>query len=87
MVDQKTKPGTPLYTLRVNIPAIDSFGFETDLRLFTQGAASSKAIGGLRFAPLREPSFRESPRRLGNAPWPVRINSRRMSTEFKPNPR
>ena len=37
MVDEKTKPGTPLYCVKVNLPAIDSFGFETDLRLYTQG--------------------------------------------------
>jgi 116 kDa U5 small nuclear ribonucleoprotein component len=39
MVAEKTKPGTPLYSLRVSMPAVDSFGFETDLRLFTQGQA------------------------------------------------
>lgn len=30
-------PGSPLYTLKAFIPAIDSFGFETDLRTHTQG--------------------------------------------------
>jgi U5 small nuclear ribonucleoprotein component len=33
------KPGTPLYQLEAFIPAIDSFGFETDLRTHTQGQA------------------------------------------------
>lgn len=33
------KPGSPLYTIKALIPAIDSFGFETDLRTFTQGQA------------------------------------------------
>jgi U5 small nuclear ribonucleoprotein component len=33
------KPGTPLYTVTANIPLIDSFGFETDLRTHTQGQA------------------------------------------------
>jgi len=33
------KPGTPLYTVKALIPAIDSFGFETDLRSHTQGQA------------------------------------------------
>jgi 116 kDa U5 small nuclear ribonucleoprotein component len=32
-------PGSPLYTLKAFIPAIDSFGFETDLRMHTQGQA------------------------------------------------
>ncbi|KAJ6145217.1 U5 small nuclear ribonucleoprotein component [Penicillium chermesinum] len=31
--------GTPLYTVRGLIPVIDSFGFETDLRIHTQGQA------------------------------------------------
>lgn len=32
-------PGSPLYTLKCFIPAIDSFGFESDLRTHTQGQA------------------------------------------------
>ncbi|MDI1488194.1 MAG: hypothetical protein OHK93_007468 [Ramalina farinacea] len=32
--------GTPLYTLRGLIPVIDSFGFETDVRIHTQGQAT-----------------------------------------------
>ncbi|CAN7937254.1 unnamed protein product [Ixodes hexagonus] len=32
-------PGSPLYTIKAFIPAIDSFGFETDLRTHTQGQA------------------------------------------------
>jgi len=31
--------GSPLYTIKAFIPAIDSFGFETDLRTHTQGQA------------------------------------------------
>ncbi|KAF2355074.1 Elongation factor EFG domain V-like [Trinorchestia longiramus] len=31
--------GSPLYTVKAFIPAIDSFGFETDLRMHTQGQA------------------------------------------------
>jgi U5 small nuclear ribonucleoprotein component len=31
------KPGTPLQTLLAFLPIIDSFGFETDLRLHTHG--------------------------------------------------
>lgn len=33
------KPGTPFYVLNATIPAIDSFGFETDLRTHTSGMA------------------------------------------------
>ncbi|KXG51134.1 Translation elongation/initiation factor/Ribosomal, beta-barrel [Penicillium griseofulvum] len=32
--------GTPLYSVRGLIPVIDSFGFETDLRIHTQGQAA-----------------------------------------------
>ena len=31
------KPGTPFYTLRAFLPAIDSFGFEVDIRSYSQG--------------------------------------------------
>jgi 116 kDa U5 small nuclear ribonucleoprotein component len=33
------KPGTPFYVVKGFIPVIDSFGFETDLRVHTQGQA------------------------------------------------
>ena len=34
---EEPKPGTPLHMLRIEIPVIESFGFETDLRLHTHG--------------------------------------------------
>ncbi|CAK9290154.1 unnamed protein product [Gordionus sp. m RMFG-2023] len=37
-------PGSPLYTIKAFIPAIDSFGFETDLRIHTQGQAFCLSI-------------------------------------------
>jgi U5 small nuclear ribonucleoprotein component len=33
------KPGTPFYVVKGYLPAIDAFGFETDLRVHTQGQA------------------------------------------------
>jgi len=33
------KPGSPLYNLHAYVPAIDSFGLETDIRAHTQGMA------------------------------------------------
>jgi U5 small nuclear ribonucleoprotein component len=33
VISETAKPGSPLYTVKANLPAIDSFGFETDLRL------------------------------------------------------
>ena len=37
-------PGSPLYTIKAFVPAIDSFGFETDLRTHTQGQAFSLSV-------------------------------------------
>ncbi|KAH9822775.1 U5 small nuclear ribonucleoprotein component-like [Teratosphaeria destructans] len=37
-------PGTPLYSVRGLIPVIDSFGFETDLRIHTQGQATVSLV-------------------------------------------
>ncbi|XHG02787.1 hypothetical protein AWENTII_006117 [Aspergillus wentii] len=36
--------GTPLYSVRGLIPVIDSFGFETDLRIHTQGQAAINLV-------------------------------------------
>lgn len=36
--------GTPLYAAKALLPVIDSFGFETDLRIHTQGAASVSLV-------------------------------------------
>ena len=33
------KPGTPIFIVKAFVPAIESFGFETDLRYHTQGQA------------------------------------------------
>eukprot|EP00055_Hartaetosiga_balthica_P000660 m.137158 g.137158 ORF g.137158 m.137158 type:complete len:969 (-) comp11333_c0_seq1:945-3851(-) len=37
-------PGSPLYAVQALIPAIDSFGFETDLRTHTQGQAFCQSV-------------------------------------------
>lgn len=37
-------PGTPLYSVKGLIPVIDSFGFETDLRIHTQGQATLSLV-------------------------------------------
>ena len=39
VVQDAPKPGAPFYTLKAYIPVMDSFGFETDLRAYTQGQA------------------------------------------------
>ncbi len=41
---EEPKPGTPLHVLRIEIPAIESFGFETDLRTATLGQAMVLSI-------------------------------------------
>ncbi|KAK5723942.1 hypothetical protein LTR17_013784 [Elasticomyces elasticus] len=37
-------PGTPLYSVKGLVPVIDSFGFETDLRIHTQGQATVSLV-------------------------------------------
>eukprot|EP00096_Caligus_rogercresseyi_P007196 TRINITY_DN2497_c0_g1_i1.p1 TRINITY_DN2497_c0_g1~~TRINITY_DN2497_c0_g1_i1.p1 ORF type:complete len:1000 (-),score=294.47 TRINITY_DN2497_c0_g1_i1:401-3334(-) len=37
-------PGSPLYITKAFIPAVDSFGFETDLRTHTQGQAFALSV-------------------------------------------
>lgn len=39
MTQDAPEPGSPLYIIKAFIPAIDSFGFEADLRTHTQGQA------------------------------------------------
>jgi len=34
VISETAKPGSPLYTVKCNIPVIESFGFSTDLRCF-----------------------------------------------------
>jgi U5 small nuclear ribonucleoprotein component len=36
---EEPKPGSPLHTVKAFLPVIESFGFETDLRAYTQGQA------------------------------------------------
>lgn len=36
--------GSPLYRLEAFLPVMDSFGFETDVRTFTQGRAMVHAV-------------------------------------------
>ena len=44
VVSDKPLPGTPIYTVRALLPAIESFGFETDLRVHTQGQAFGLSV-------------------------------------------
>jgi len=39
VVQEEPKAGTPLHSYRIEIPVIESFGFETDLRTATIGQA------------------------------------------------
>ncbi len=41
VVSDVPRPGTPLFVVRGFLPVMDSFGFETDLRVFSQGAAAA----------------------------------------------
>ena len=44
VVSDAPRAGTPLSVLRAFVPAIDSFGFETDLRVHTQGQAMALSV-------------------------------------------
>eukprot|EP01041_Mallomonas_annulata_P009871 gene9871-20536_t len=44
IVQDAPKPGAPFYTVKAFIPVMDSFGFETDLRSFTQGQAFCQLV-------------------------------------------
>ncbi|KAL3762929.1 hypothetical protein ACHAWU_001076 [Discostella pseudostelligera] len=44
IVQDKPIPGTPLYSVKAFLPVLDSFGFETDLRTFTQGQAMVHSV-------------------------------------------
>jgi 116 kDa U5 small nuclear ribonucleoprotein component len=39
VIFEEAKPGSPLSVLKIEIPGIESFGFETDLRTHTMGQA------------------------------------------------
>ncbi|KAH7827807.1 putative small nuclear ribonucleoprotein component [Monocercomonoides exilis] len=39
VIEEGPLPGTPLQTITAFVPSLDSFGFETDLRAYTQGQA------------------------------------------------
>lgn len=41
---EEPRPGTPLFTLRAFLPAIEAFGFETDLMCHTQGQVHCQAV-------------------------------------------
>lgn len=44
VVQDAPKPGAPFYTVRAYLPVMDSFGFETDLRSYTQGQAFCQQV-------------------------------------------
>mmetsp|Transcript_18913 Transcript_18913/g.28330 ORF Transcript_18913/g.28330 Transcript_18913/m.28330 type:complete len:1088 (+) Transcript_18913:192-3455(+) len=44
VVQDKPIPGSPFYMLKAFMPVMDSFGFETDLRVMTQGQAMVQSV-------------------------------------------
>jgi len=44
IVQDTPKPGAPFYVVKAFIPCVDSFGFETDLRSYTQGQAFCQQV-------------------------------------------
>ena len=49
------KPGTPIYLLKAFLPAVESFGFETDLRYHTQGQVRARAASAAGRPPRGPP--------------------------------
>ena len=39
VIFEEAKPGSPMHVLKIEVPGIESFGFETDLRTHTMGQA------------------------------------------------
>lgn len=37
VINDKSRPGTPMYVIKVYVPDIDSLGLETDMHSHTQG--------------------------------------------------
>ena len=44
VVKDVAKAGSPMYTLKALLPVMDSFGFESDLRILTQGQAFCQSV-------------------------------------------
>ncbi len=44
VISDMPKAGAPFYVMHAYLPVLESFGFETDLRAFTQGAAFAQSI-------------------------------------------
>ena len=44
VTSDEPKPGSPFYIVKAYIPVVESFGFETDLRSFTQGLAFCQQV-------------------------------------------
>jgi translation elongation factor EF-G len=46
VTDQAPLYGTPLYTMTATLPVIESFGFETDVRIVSRGTSFPQAVFG-----------------------------------------
>lgn len=44
VTSDEPKPGTPFYIVKAYLPVVESFGFETDLRSYTQGLAFCQQV-------------------------------------------
>lgn len=68
-VQDAPKPGAPFYTVKAFVPAIDSFGFETDLRAYTQvggwGQRYTKKKSTTHFFVFGNPLLFSRPRQRG----------------------
>ena len=57
VIAEDMKEGTPIFTIRAHLPVVEAFGFATELRKHTSGAAHPQLVFS-HFAPMeQDPNF------------------------------
>ena len=57
VLDEDIKEGTPIFIIRANLPVVESFGFASDLRKHTSGAAHPQLVFSHFEALSQDPNF------------------------------
>ena len=57
VIAEDMKEGTPIFTIRAHLPVVESFGFATDLRKTTSGAAHPQLVFSHYEAMAQDPHF------------------------------
>lgn len=58
IIAEDMKEGTPIFTIRAHLPVVESFGFATDLRKTTSGAAHPQLVFSHYQALEQDPHFK-----------------------------